>query len=421
LIDIFFGSLGTIIKVILSLLLWLITFLFVRNKLEARYIRVIDKILIALIVSMFFTVIASVYRGIPLIVILFNLFLTVAFYPLIYIFFYIRTRDLIFKNFLFYFLLFLIILTDLTSLGIVWDSQGGLLDLPFIGDRLLQIQQDYSEAINLDISASKLLGGQRRGAFFIGGSTSIYPLLSVGCLANVLFFTLFFKKPSLFWAIPSFLIIWIGTFFSLSRTPLLLMSIMCIYGILNIHFSGKSKSLANQSKLLFATFSLALIIPLIQSIIFNYINQGAIERFTNFFSQESDGNIKRYSAWENGLMLFMEPDAWLGYGVGTSSFGGRRLIYSSLLRHHYESSIFSAFSESGPFGLLILLLPYIAIINFSLKTPNTGIFIAWSCLVIINLFTAPINGYAIVFPCFLVLGLCFSLRFYSKKLKKSPS
>jgi hypothetical protein len=419
LIDIFVGSLGTFVKIFLILILWLITFLLIRKKLELRYIKIIDKILISLIIFMFFTVIISIYREIPLIVILFSLFLPIAFYPLIYFFFYIRSKHSKFNHFLFHFLLFLIILTDLIAIGIVWDSQSGLINLPFLGDRLLQIRGSYSEAAGVDASSGIFLGEQKRGSFLIGGSTSIYPIISVGCLSNVLFFRLFFKKesnPLLF--MPTFLIIWVGAWFSLSRTPLLLTTIICIYGILNLSFTKKSMSLKNQLKILSLIIIPTFTIPIIQSIIFNNMSETAILRFDSFFNSESESNYLRYQSWEKGMNLFQQSDSWLGYGSGTSTLATRKFIHSSLLRGHYESSIFSAFSENGLFGLLILLTPYIAIIILSLKTPNPGIFIVWSCLVVINLFSAPINGYNVVFPCFLVMALCFSLRFYSPRLKK---
>jgi len=301
----------------------------------------------------------------------------------------------------------------------VWDSQSGLINLPFLGDRLLQIRGSYSEAAGVDASSGIFLGEQKRGSFLIGGSTSIYPIISVGCLSNVLFFRLFFKKesnPLLF--MPTFLIIWVGAWFSLSRTPLLLTTIICIYGILNLSFTKKSMSLKNQLKILSLIIIPTFTIPIIQSIIFNNMSETAILRFDSFFSSESESNYLRYQSWEKGMNLFQQSDSWLGYGSGTSTIATRKFIHSSLLRGHYESSIFSAFSENGLLGLLILLTPYIAIIILSLKTPNPGIFIVWSCLVVINLFSAPINGYNVVFPCFLVMALCFSLRFYSPRLKE---
>jgi hypothetical protein len=419
LIDIFFGSLGTFVKISLALILWPIAFLFVRKKLELKYIKVIDKILIALLVFMSFTVIISFYRGIPLIVILFGLFFPIAFYPLVYLFFYIRSKHSKFNHFLFYFLLFLIILTDLIAIGIVWDSQGGLINLPFVGDRVLEIRGSYSEAAGIDASSGIFLGEQKRGSFLIGGSTFVYPIISVGCLSNVLFFGIFFKQkshPLLF--TPTFLIIWIGAWFSLSRTPLLLTTIICVYGMFNLNFTKKFTSIENQLKFVFLIITTTFAVYLIQSMIFDYMSESAILRFESFFDSDTNSNRIRYNAWENGMNLFQQLDAWLGYGTGTSTTATRRFMHSSLFQPHYESSIFSAFSENGTFGLLILLMPYIAIIILSLKTPNAGIFIVWSCLVVINLFSAPINGYAVIFPCFLVMALCFSLRFYSPRLKK---
>jgi hypothetical protein len=320
---------------------------------------------------------------------------------------YVQKNIFLFKRLLF----FLIILIDLISLGIILDSQGFLLETPFLGSQLVKVQQEWSIRNNVMLERYSI-GNQRRGAFLIGGSTTVYPVLSIGFLANVLFFSGLKKanKKDLLLVITNYFIIWLGAFFSLSRTPLLLTTAMCFYALADRYSIGRLKNLGRQLIFIILIVCLVLAMPQIQLKLFQQIDVNAVTRFNLGFSEENHGNLIRYLMWQEGLKLFNDPDAWIGYGVGTSSLGARSYINSELSRSHYESALFSAFSEGGILGVLTLLLPYIVIIIVARQTPKSGVFIVWSCLIMINLFAAPISGYTTVLPCFIAMGLCLSFR-----------
>ena len=169
LLDLLFPGFATFLELSLIALLWVYTWIFIRGKLKKNERKTPDFYLVILgICSIISAVISLFIRDIPLTVIIYRLFTYFSFYTCVYLFAYIKRKYKLFKKLL----IFIIILSNIISVGIVYDSQGGLVKVPDLGQRLIKWEKKSG------IIQNKLRGGQRRGSFFIGGSTSVYPILS---------------------------------------------------------------------------------------------------------------------------------------------------------------------------------------------------------------------------------------------------
>lgn len=404
LLDIFFGNQATILELLLISLLWVYGFICVRSKLTKPEKKNPDTFLIIIVLGLFLLFLTSfLIRNIPLTVIIYRIFPYFSFYPLIYLFIYLKRKLKLIKKIL----IFTILLCNFTSLGIIYDFSGGLVNTPFIGSKIVSIEKQS------DTTQHKLRGGQRRGAFFIGGSTGVYPFLSLGILSSVILFYLEAEKDKYLWQ-TIFSIFWLclGCLFSLSRAPLFLAIILSIYTLLKLFVFSQFKKF--QRKAIFISFALGLIlfIPIIQAQLQQQLNTGAMNILKSGVSPEEQANYKRYLAWYQGSLLFTDLDSWLGYGLGTSNLAvkNNQLLARGQYRYHYESSLFSVFSEGGIIGLGLLFLPFMIIIWSSRHNPNKDVFIIWSFILLINLFAAPIYDYSSQIAYFMGMSLAVSLK-----------
>ena len=404
LLDLFFPNFATFLELSLIALLWCYTWIFIRRKLNKKERKIPDFFLVFLVICSAISVIISFFiRDIPLTVIIYRLFTYFSFYPCVYLFAYIKRKYKLFKKLL----IFIIVLSNIISVGIVYDSLGGLVRVPDLGQRLIKWEKKSG------VIQNKLRGGQRRGSFFIGGSTSVYPILSLGILSSMILFNLEGEKRKYLWGtILNLSLVWLGCFFSLSRAPLLLVTAMICYLVLRFFLlSRKSNS---QRKLFIAIFCLLflLITPILQTKLYEKINTKAFNIISSGLSTGELANYKRYYAWYQGILLFTEPESYVGYGLGTSNVAVRKnkLLKYNQYNYHYESSILSAFSEGGIIGLIVILLPFIIIIICSKKTPNRDIFILWGFLLVINLCAAPIYGYPTQLAYFMGMSFCLVLK-----------
>ena len=404
LLDLLFPGIATFLELCLITLLWGYTWIFIRGKLNRKERKTPDFFLLVLgLCSVIISVISLFIRDIPLAVIIYRLFSYFSFYTCVYLFAYIKRKYKLLKKLL----IFIIILSNIISVGIVFDSLGGLVDIPILGQRLIKWEKKSGSIQH------KLRGGQRRGSFFIGGSTSVYPILSLGILSSMILFNLEGEKRKYLWGIfLNLSLVWLGCFFSLSRAPLLLATAIICYLILRFFFLSRKSN--NQRKLLIALLCLVLLIvtPLLQSKLYEKINAKAFNIISSGLSAGELANYQRYYAWYQGLLLFADPESYLGYGLGTSTVAVRKnnLLRYNQYNYHYESSILSSFSEGGIIGLLVILLPFIVIIFYSRKTPLRDVYIIWAFLLVINLCAAPIYGYPTQLAYFMGMGFCLVIK-----------
>lgn len=401
LLDLLIPSISTFLELSLITILWIYTWIFIRGKLTKKERKVPDFFLVFLAICSLISVIISLFiRDIPLIVIIYRLFNFFSFYTFVYLLAYLKRKYKLLKKLL----IIIIILSNIISAGIVLDSLGGIVEIPILGQRLVKWEQETG------ILQNKLRGGQRRGAFLIGGSTSVYPILSLGILASAILFNLEGEKRKYLWGmILNLSLVWLGCFFSLSRAPLLLATAMIGYLILRFFLlSRKSQS---QRKLFIGILFISVLIttPILQAKLYEKINSKAVNILSSGLSAEELSNYKRYFAWYQGILLFTDGESYIGYGLGTSNVAVRK---NQLLRYdqyndHYESAIFSAFSEGGIVGLIVILMPFIIIVFCSQKTPNRDVYIVWVFLLVLNLCAAPIYGYPSQLAYF--MGMSFSL------------
>ena len=401
LLDLLVPSISTFLELSLITILWVYTWLFIRSKLKRKERKIPDYFLVFLgICSLISVTISLLIRDIPLIVIIYRLFNFFSFYPCVYLLAYLRRKHKLIKKIL----IFIIILSNIISVGIILDSLGGLVEIPILGQRLVKWEQQTG------VLQNKLRGGQRRGAFLIGGSTSVYPILSLGILSSAILFNLEGEKRKYLWGtILNLSLVWLGCFFSLSRAPLLLATLMIGYLILRFFLlSRKSKS---QRKLLIGILCVIFLIvtPMLQAKLFEKINSKAVNILSSGLSAGELANYKRYYAWYQGILLFTDSESYIGYGLGTSNVAVRnnQLLRYDQYNDHYESAILSAFSEGGIVGLIVILMPLIIIIFCSHKTPNRDVYIIWVFVLVINLCAAPIYGYPSQLAYF--MGMSFAL------------
>ena len=404
LLDLFFPGIATFLELGLIATLWVYTWIFIRGKLNKKERKIPDFFLVVLVICSAISVVISLFiRDIPLTVIIYRLFTYFSFYTCTYLFAYIKRKYTLFKKLL----IFIIILSNIISVGIVYDSLGGLVKIPDLGQRLIKWEKKSG------VIQNKLRGGQRRGSFFIGGSTSVYPILSLGILSSVVLFHFQGEKRKYIWgAIINLSLVWLGCFFSLSRAPLLLATAIICYLILR--FFLLSRKSTSQRKIFIAIFCflVLLITPILQTKLYEKINTKAFNIISSGLSAGELANYKRYYAWYQGILLFTDPESYIGYGLGTSNVAVRKnkLLRYNQYNYHYESSILSSFSEGGIVGLIVILLPFIIIIICSQKTPNRDILIVWGFLLVINLCAAPIYGYPTQLAYFMGMSFCLVLK-----------
>ncbi len=401
LLDLAVPGMATFLELSLITFLWVYTWVFIRGKLKRKERKIPDFFLFSLGICSVTSVIISLFiREIPLFVVVYRLFNYFSFYPLVYFLAYLKRKHKLLKKLL----VFIIILSNIISVGIILDSLGGLVEIPILGQRLVKWEQETG------VLQNKLRGGQRRGAFLIGGSTSVYPILSLGILSSAILFNLEGERRKYLWGIGlNFSLVWLGCFFSLSRAPLLLATAMIGYLIARFFFlSNKSTS---QRKLFIGILCVIVLVatPVLQSKLYEKINNKAVNILSSGLSAEELANYKRYYAWYQGILLFTDSESYIGYGLGTSTVAVRnnQLLRYNQYNDHYESAIISAFSEGGIVGLIVILMPLMIIVFCSKKTPNRDVYIIWVFLLVINLCAAPIYGYPSQLAYF--MGMSFTL------------
>ena len=404
LLDLLFPNFATLLELSLITLLWGYTWIFIRGKLNKKERKIPDFFLIFLVGCAMLSVIISLFiRDIPLTVTIYRIFPYFSFYTCVYLLAYLKRKYKLLKKLL----ICIIILSNIVSVGIIYDSLGGLVEFPILGERLVEWEQDSG------VLQHKLRGGQRRGSFFIGGSTTVYPILSLGILSSMILFHLQGEKRKYLWGtILNLSLVWLGCFFSLSRTPLLLVTVIICYLILRFFLLSRKSKL--QRKLFISILCLLVLVatPILQAKLYEKINAKAVNILSTGLSAEEIANYKRYYAWYQGVLLFTDPESYIGYGLGTSNLAvkNNKLLRYNQYNYHYESSIFSAFSEGGIVGLIVILLPFFIIIFCSRKTPHRDIYIVWSFLLVTNLFAAPIYGYPTQLAYFMGMSFCLVLK-----------
>ena len=404
LLDLLVPSISTLLELSLIVLLWGYTWVFIRRKLNSKERKVPDNILVFLVICSAISVVISFFiREIPLNVIIYRLFTYFSFYTCVYLLAYIKRKQKLFKKLL----IFIVLLSNIISVGIVCDSLGGLVEIPILGQRLIKWEKDSG------ILQNKLRGGQRRGSFLIGGSTSVYPILSLGILSSVILFNLEGEKRKYLWgAILNLSLVWVGCFFSLSRAPVLLATAMIFYLILRFFLlSRKSKT---QRKVFIGMLCVIILVstPILQAKLYEKINNKAVNILSSGLSAEELANYKRYYAWYQGILLFTDSESYIGYGLGTSNVAvkNNKLLRYDQYNYHYESAIFSTFSEGGIVGLIVILLPFFIIIFYSHKTPYRDVYIVWCFLLVTNLCAAPIYGYPSQLAYFMGMSFCLVIE-----------
>ncbi len=400
-IDLFFGNLAFSLKILLIFILWTIVFGLYWHKLENKERHLADKCLVLLTAMLVIaSAVSFLIHQIPVLVIGYIALSYLSFYPLIYLIIFLKRKPKFFKKII----MFSIILYSLISIGIVYDAFGGLTKTPIIGERLVALEKEQKSKIY------GYRGEQRRGSFLMESSTIVFPVLSTSFLAiSVLNTSSLDKKRNIFSiSLITSTVIWLACFFSLSRTPLFLISAMIFCFFAKIAGIGTTKKLLRQIG--FVTFIVTLLIAStqVQSYLYNQIDSSAVDAFNSGISSEDIANKKRFQAWGRGLELFTEEsEAWLGNGLGTSRVGLEKYL-GSKAEYHYESSLLSSLSEAGIIGIFIEILPLLVVIYVVIYKRANNIFIVWALLFLVNLFAAPITAYSTMFARYLGMGLCIA-------------
>lgn len=410
LLDIVLGDSATILELFLIFFLWAYTFIFIHKKLTKKEKSKADLFLIIIFLCLFWLFIVSLFfRNIPLSVIIYRIISYCSFYPFIYLFIYLKRKLRLVKELL----VITILLCNITSLGIIYDFSGELVNLPWIGNRIVILEKAEGTV------QYKTRGGQRRGSFFIGGSTAVYPFLSLGIMSSLTLFYLEKERDKYLWIVMINLFLsWLGCLCSLSRAPLILMSFMSFYCLLKLFVLSKISLVKRKIFFILLIISVILAIPIIQYQLQQQINAKSLLILQSGLSTKEKSNYRRYTTWRKGSLLFTDLDSWIGYGLGTSNLAVKRnrMLDRHQYRHHYESSIFSAFSEGGIVALFLLFIPLLIII-FSYKSNfHKDIFVIWSFILILNLFVAPIYSYSSQIAYFMVTSLCLLMKLNSQQL-----
>ena len=401
LLDIFLGGLASPIKLLLIVALWFIVFAFYWQKLTNRERSLADICLMILVFAMVFAVsISYLVHQVPLFIVVYVAISYLSFYPLIYLIIYLKRRPQYFKKLL----SFSVLLCLVISLGIVFDSSGGLLKTPIIGSRLEVLESNTKKS-----EIYQYRGEQKRGSFFMESSTIVFPVLATGFLCLTIQNSLFPRQKTKIinsiWF--NSIIIWIGCFFTLSRTPLFLTSAMIFYLFAKSVRIGTTKKLLRQMCFVFMLVAIFLASSQVQSYLYKQLDESAVEAFNSGISAEEGGNFRRFQAWGNGLALFTDSDAWLGKGLGTSRVGLEDYL-GNQAEHHYESSLLSSFSEASIFGMTVETLPLLVVIYIVIVKKVNSVFLVWAMLFAVNIFAAPITAYSTMFSRYLGMGLCIA-------------
>lgn len=363
------GSKAGIARIVLILLLWIYAVIKIpifrhqipHYRLLIKYLQVVSLLSLCLAIQ-------SIFQGISYKAIIYTLIQTIGFYPLVFFFMHIcRSRYYVQR------LLWVLLLSCfLLAIGLIIDNLFGISNLILLPG----LEDSITIVDSLDL---------RRGNFIVG-STNGFIMLSIGMIAGYLL-TKYFNpaKPGII----LFLIVGITTGLYLTYSRL-----SAIFGI--IFFSIIMFNLIRTKKLIGG------IVPIFIALVFCFfllpktidiLPDTMREKYVYLFDRYGTGNLGRFDGWEEGIALFKDPTRWLGVGLGTSN-PRLSFLFSIPYMGHYESSVFLTFSEGGFTGLLLLLFPF-AIICFSvLRRGVDNIFLAWSILVLLNLFVSPIiTGY----------------------------
>lgn len=398
-LNLFLGSYAGYFRVTLIVAINVISFYCVSRYRYVQQIYSVFNIGFEVIFFSCFTMIvfSAIIGQAPIIAIGYSLITYVSFYCLSYLTVILSNNTRLTK----YLLIFLIILCLFLSMGILYDAIIGLVNIPFLGDK---IQPILSEISTVDGT------GARRGGFFFGSATSVFPFLSMGTLSCVLLRHVFKSDNEVFILFLSVVVIWLGYFFSYSRAPIILGSSFSIYAIFKVCFLPKEqKTLPFLTSKSFISSILVIIFLLLLSTHFHklvdFAGEYQINRLHQTTSLNDPGNSQRFQAWQLGIKQFENPDAWIGKGLGESNLRMKRK-FDYLGQPQYESSILLTFAEGGIFGLIARLTPLFLIL-FSLRSsPLKFVFYLWSFLMFCNLFASPlINGHPVQYAYFLGMSL----------------
>lgn len=412
-LDVFLGGLSSPIKLLLIFILWAVVFGLYWEKLTSKERSVADVCLVLLLFLLISAAsISLLVHQIPIIIVTYVAISYLSFYPLIYLIIYLKRNP----KFFYKLLSFSVALYIFISVGIVFDSYGVLTKLPILGQRITALEEQSEKS-----EVYLYRGDQRRGSFFMESSTIVFPVLSSGFLTLTMLNSLFVnKKTQLFknvWLNSA--IIWLACFFSLSRTPLYLISVMIFYLLAKTVQIGTTKNLLRQITFAILLVTLIVASTQVQSALYQQLDQSAVDAFNSGISSEEGGNQKRFLAWAEGLQLFTDSESWLGYGLGTSRVGLDEYL-GRQARYHYESSLLSSFSEAGIFGILIETLPLLVVIYIVVKYRINSLFLVWALLFVINIFAAPITAYSTMFCRYLGMGLCIAYIVPYRQQPKQP-
>lgn len=382
------------IRIIIIASLWLASFYFVyvRHALKEYELQLPNLGLLALVFCTVIMTLVSWASGILMIPIIYGLMTYISFYPLIYLLLIIRKSYHLTKILLIIF----IILCNFLALGVIYDSTVGIENLPFINQEV---------AIAIRAITTRDTSGETRGSFLFGSSTYVYPFLSIGILSTIILVKIFnqSKFHSVLVGYCSISIIWLGCFFSFSRAPLVLATVMAVYAIFEMFQTSKSRiNVFIGIGLLISTGLLVFDAP---AWLYSQLSSYRIERLSLLFSNREAGNSGRFNSWQNGLNLLNSVDAWGGYGLSTSNVRMSQL-YNFSLRSHYESSILLTFSEGGIFGIIARFIPMMLMLKASSKTLFKNTFLVWSLLLTANLAISPaIIDYSVQLAYFLAMSM----------------
>lgn len=396
LLSVLFPQSAGYIKVVLVAALWLVSFwlVVVYRCLKQQEIRFINQNLLILLFCVTAMVTISLASHVPIIPIIYGSITYISFYPLIYLLLIVCKSYHLTKALLIYF----VFLCDFLAAGVIYDSYVGLYNAPFIGKQL---------AVALLNTVTKDFNGEVRASFLFESSTYVYPFLSIGILSAIMM-VIIFRKTELIWlANFSILLIWLGCFFSFSRTPLILGTALAFYALIEISWNKTGISIV------IGLIIVGLLALDIQSWLYSQLSPFRIQKLgsilSEFSSSSASSNSARLSYWQEGLQLLTSVDAWGGYGLSTSNIRMGQL-YKLNLRSHYESSLLITFSEGGIIGMLARLIPLTITLKSSNRTLFKRIFIVWSLLFIVNLAVSPaIIAYSVHLAYFLGISMAIAL------------
>lgn len=397
-LNIFLGDYASYFRLILTVILWAFTIFIVFEKkaLKSWELHLPNQILFLLLTS--FTVMLAVSAAVspaPIVATFYSGLTYLSFYPFTYLFLIIRKNPVLTKRIL----LIFTVLGVLLSLGVIYDTTVGLQNTPFINSKVIAALNEFA---TIDEN------GQQRGGFFFPSSTVVYPFLSIGILSIILLSKLFRNNKLNWLAALSIPIIWLGCFFTFSRTPLILCTVFSIYAFIELVIIDKSVKLSHKTILLLVFVIVISLFSEIRDFLYEQAGSYQITRFESTFSQGETGNYTRLMGWQDGLKLFDLLEAWRGYGLGTSNTRMGEL-YNFPVRSHFESSIFLTFSEGGVVGLFARLLPLVVTFWLCQKTVVSRLFSVWMLLFFVNLCVSPlIDGHSVQVAYFLAMALCLA-------------